>query len=44
MNIANFGKTSLFVEQDYEQQTSIRLWSVRVKKLFNKRFCGTHPF
>ena len=44
MNIANFGKTSLFVEQDYEQQTSIRLWSVRVNKLFNKHFCGTHPF
>ena len=44
MNIVNFGKTSLFVEQDYEQQTSTHLWSVRVNKLFNKRFCGTHPF
>ena len=32
MNTANFGKTSLFVEQDYEQQTRIRLWSVRVNK------------
>ena len=32
MNTANFGKTSLFVEQDYEQQTSTRLWSVRVNK------------
>ena len=24
------GKTSLFVEEDYEQQTSTRLWIVRV--------------
>ena len=32
MNIANFGKTSLFVEQDYEQQARTRLWSVRVSK------------
>ena len=32
MNTANFGKISLFVEQDYEQQTSTRLWSVRVNK------------
>ena len=32
MNTANFGKTSLFVEQDYEQQTSTRLWSVRINK------------
>ena len=32
MNTTNFGKTSLFVEQDYEQQTSTRLWSVRVNK------------
>ena len=32
MNTANFAKTSLFVEQDYEQQTSTRLWSVRVNK------------
>ena len=32
MNTANFGKTLLFVEQDYEQQTSTRLWSVRVNK------------
>ena len=38
MNIANFGKTSLFVEQDYEQQTSTRLWSVRVNKWFKKHF------
>ena len=32
MKTANFGKTLLFVEQVYEQQTSTRLWSVRVKK------------
>ena len=32
MNTANFGKSSLFVEQDYERQTSTRLWSVRVNK------------
>ena len=32
MNTANFGKTSLFVEQDYEQQTSTRLRIVRVNK------------
>ena len=32
MNTANFGKTSLFVEQDFEQQTSTHLWSVRVNK------------
>ena len=32
MNTANFGKNSLFVEQDYEQQISTRLWSVRVNK------------
>ena len=32
MNTANFGETALFVEQDYEQQTSTRLWSVRVNK------------
>ena len=32
MNTENFGKTSLFVEQDYERQTSTRLWSVTVNK------------
>ena len=32
MNTVNFGKTSLFIEQDYEQQTSTRLWIVRIKK------------
>ena len=44
MNIANIGKTSLLVEQDYEQQPSTRLWSVRANKLFKKHFCGTHSF
>ena len=32
MNTENFGKTSLFLEQDYEQQTSTCLWNVRVNK------------
>ena len=32
MKTANFGKTVLFVEQDFEQQTSTRLWTVRVNK------------
>ena len=32
MNTANFGKTSLFVEKDYDQQTSTRLWIVIVNK------------
>ena len=32
MNTAHFGKTSPFIEQDDEQQTSTRLWSVRVNK------------
>ena len=32
MDTASFGKTSLFAEQDYEQQTSTYLWSVRVNK------------
>ena len=32
MNTANFGKTLLFVEENYEQQTSTRLWSIRVNK------------
>ena len=27
MNTANCGKISLFLEYDYEQQTSTRLWS-----------------
>ena len=44
MNTANFGKTSLFVESDYKQQISNRLWIVRVNKRFKKYFCGTHPF
>ena len=44
MNIVNFGKTSLLVEQDYEQQASTRLLTVKVNKRFKKRFCGTHPF
>ena len=44
MNTANFGKTSLFLEQDYEQQTSTHLRIVRVNKWFKKHFCGTHPF
>ena len=30
MKSTNFGKTSLFVEEDYEQQASTRLWIVRV--------------
>ena len=48
MSTTNFGKTSLFVEQDYEQQINTRLWSVRVNKWFKKRFFwdtftfGTH--
>ena len=33
-----------FVEQDYEKQTSTRLWIVTVDKWFKKQFCGTHPF
>ena len=41
MNTANFWKTSLFVDWDYEQQTSTRLWNVRVNKWFKKCFCGT---
>ena len=32
MNRLNFGITSLFVEQDYEQQTNTRLWFVRANK------------
>ena len=28
----------------YVQQTSTRLWKVRVNKWFKKRFCGTYPF
>ena len=32
MSTVHFGKTSLLVEQDYELQTSTRLWSVRVNK------------
>ena len=32
MNTANFGKASQFVGKDYEQQTSTRLWIVRVNK------------
>ena len=32
VNIGNFGKTLLFAEQDYQQQTWTRLWSVRVNK------------
>ena len=32
MNTANFGKTLLFVEEDYEQHTSTLLWNVRVNK------------
>ena len=44
VNIGNFGKTLLFAEQDYQQQTWTRLWSVRVNKWFKKRFCATHPF
>ena len=31
-NTANFGKTSLFIQSDYEQQTSTRLWIVRANK------------
>ena len=44
MNKTNLGKTSLFIEQDYEQQTSTSLWSVGVNKWFKKRFCEAHPF
>ena len=36
MNRLNFGITSLFVEQDYEQQTNTRLWFVRANKWFNR--------
>ena len=43
MNTANFGKASQFVGKDYEQQTSTRLWIVRVNKGFKKHFCGTYP-
>ena len=32
INIANFEKTSLFLEQGYAQQTSTSLWIVRVNK------------
>ena len=32
MNKASFVKASLFVESDYEQQTSTHLWIVRVNK------------
>ena len=32
MNTVIFGKTSLFVERDYEQQRSNRLWSVTDNK------------
>ena len=32
MKTVNFGKFSLFDKQDYEQQTSTRLWSVRINK------------
>ena len=32
MNTENFEKTLLFVEENYEQQTSTRLWNVRVNK------------
>ena len=32
MNTENFGKTLLFVEENYEQQTTTRLWNVRVNK------------
>ena len=38
----HFEKTSLFVEYDYEQQTSTSLWSVRVRKWFKKCFSRTH--
>ena len=34
MNAANFGKMSLFVEQDHDQQTSTCLLTVRVNKWF----------
>ena len=40
MNTANFGKTSLFVEYDFEQQTSTHLWSFRVNKSFKSVFVG----
>ena len=32
MNTANFGKTPLFIEKNYEQQTRTCLWSVGVNK------------
>ena len=32
MKTANFEKTSLFIEQEYDQQTSTRLWSLTVNK------------
>ena len=32
MNIANFGKTSLFADRGYEQQASTRLLTVKVNK------------
>ena len=40
MNTSNFAKTSLFIEQDYEQQISTRLWNVRVNKWFKSLFVG----
>ena len=32
MNIANFGKTSLFADRGYEEQASTRLLTVKVNK------------
>ena len=40
INTANFGKTSLFIGQGYEQQTSTRLWSLRVNKWFKTHIMG----
>ena len=44
MNTKHFVKPSLFVEYDYEHQTSTLLWTAGVNKWFKKRFCGLHAF
>ena len=44
METANFEKTLLFFEQDYEQHRSTGLWIVRANIWFKKHFCGKYPF
>ena len=43
MNTANFRKTSLFVEQDYEQQTSLIYRMLESTNDLRSNFVG-HPF